>query len=155
MRIGIGLLLSIMFFSTISLSQLQGSKADKASKTEETIKKLEFELDNLFMNGKFEKYASYLTDDYLLTNPDGEVMTKEEILKRFGTGGTKGDSLLPSDLKVRVYNSTTAILTGHLTYKGHEKGLGSIHEAQFTKVFIKRNGKWLLVSNQGSQIISH
>lgn len=144
-----------LIVTAAAFSFSQGLNADKNLKAEETIKKLEFELAHLIMSGNFAKYATYLADDYLLTEPTGEVTTKEQILESFSSGATKGDSLFPSDLKVRVYNNDTAILNGHLLYKGHQRGLGAIHDAQFTKVFIKRKGKWLLVSNQGSPSIIH
>ena len=134
-------------------AQPGGLKADFNPKAEEAIKKMEMKLSRLIMSGKFDEYAGYLAEDYILTDPSGRTMSKQEILGAFKSSATLGDSLYPSNMKVRVYGET-AILTGRLTYKSHLKDVLP-REAQFTKIFLRRKGEWYLVSNQGSPALVH
>ena len=55
-------------------------------------------------------------------------------------------------MKVRVYNRDTAIVTGRTVVIGtYEKQKVDI-EVQFTDVFVKTDGTWVLVSGHVSRI---
>ena len=88
-----------------------------------------------------------------LRNSAGGVIPKDQLIQALRTSGAaKGDSLLPDDLTVRVYGET-AILNGHLTWKGTDNGQKLSLQSLFTKVFIKRKGQWLMVNNQGTPLL--
>jgi ketosteroid isomerase-like protein len=144
------MLLMLLLFS--AALPAQPVKAEKNAKTEEGIKKLEAELAGLIMSGDAEKYAGYLADDYVLINAAGGVISKDQIVGAIkASGGASRDSLIPDNLNVRVYGET-AVLNGHLTWKGTENGQKISRESLFTKVFVRKKGHWYMVNNQGTPL---
>ena len=145
-------LMVFMFVTSQLFAQSKGVKAEKNAKAEQEIKALEMELARLIMTGDAEKYASYLGDDYILINAVGAVVSKDQIVAALkASNGASGDSLLPDNLNVRVYGET-AVLNGHLTWKGVENGQKLSRESLFTKVFVRRKGHWYMVNNQGTAL---
>jgi ketosteroid isomerase-like protein len=98
------------------------------------------------MRREWDTYSTFLADDYTRITDTGEVQSREEVLRGFkgGTGG--GGKMEPSDLNVKVYGDT-AILTGLL--KVTRPGTPEPRVSRFRKVFIRRDGRWYLVSLQG------
>jgi hypothetical protein len=107
------------------------------------IKALEFHLAKLLVSHAFDKYETYLAADYTRIDPDGVVLTREQVLAAFRASPPKG-SMDPSELSVKVYGNT-AILTGKLS----ETDSTGTRVGRFRKVFIRWGGRWFLVSLQG------
>ena len=75
-------------------------------------------------------------------------MTKEEALKRM-SANLKFDRYESSDLKVRVFD-TSAVVTGRLHRTGTAEGRPFTNDWQFTKTYVRRQGKWLLAALHAS-----
>ncbi|HTK81655.1 MAG TPA: nuclear transport factor 2 family protein [Bacteroidota bacterium] len=143
---------SVLLFPGFLVAQAP-LKPDKDAKVKEEIKKIEYELENLIMSGNADKYSSYLADDFMLINSAGGVVQKEPLIQALRkSGAANGDSLIPDNLTVRVYGET-AVLNGHLTWKGTDNGQKLSLQSLFTKVFVKRKGKWQMVNNQGTPLL--
>src|SRR5262249_20290552 len=123
-----------------------GLAADGSIQVEKEVKDLEFHLAALLMAGDFDTYATFLADDYTRIDERGQVQTREGVLRQFRTTHGTGP-MEPTDLVVRAYGDT-AILTGILRFKLHD-GTGPERRDRFRKVFIRRGGRWYLVSLQG------
>ena len=122
-------------------------RADRDTVAEQQIKQLEFHLTDLLMRGDISTYATFLANDYIRILPNGDVSTKEQALDGFRKFKIDG-KMIPHDLNVRVYGNT-AILRGILDNVGND---GKKISDLFTKVFIRRNGKWFLASLQGTTL---
>src|SRR5260221_14493405 len=61
--------------------------------------------------GDLATLASLYSDDYMLVRPDGSVLSKDEVLRDFRTGGLTFESIDLTDARVRVYGDT-AVLSG-------------------------------------------
>ena len=98
----------------------------------------------------FERnYAEDATD---ISSRTGAVHSKMEELASMKTDKAVLDSLELSDLNVRV-EGNTAIVTGVNHVKGRDdKGQAIDRMARFTDVFVKRNGRWLVLATQGTMI---
>jgi hypothetical protein len=118
-------------------------KADAASAIEEEIKLLEITLAGYLSKGEIDAYAPYLAEDYVRISADGRVASKAEVLAEFRAASGPRSPLEPSRLTVRSYGDA-AILNGELT-------IGS-RRSRFTKVFIRRDGRWVMVNNQGTPL---
>jgi hypothetical protein len=125
-------------------------KAEANKKTESEIKKLESELARLIMSGNADAYGQHLADDYVLINAVGSVVSKAQILSAMKAGASS-DSLLPVDMSVRVYGET-AVLNDRVIWKGVVNGANLERDWLSTKVFLRRNGKWVLVNSQGTAL---
>ena len=138
----------IGFFTVAAHAQfIETFRADVDTAAEEEIKRLEYYLASLLEKGDLETYSGYLTEDYMRINQNGLVSTKQEVLRP----ATKSSAfrMFPRDLKVRVYGNT-AILNGTLDMERTVEDTITKTSALFTKVFIRRDGKWYLASLQGT-----
>ena len=85
-------------------------------------------------------------DDFLSTNADGRVVDKQGWLDILKAGQFPVDKITTDDFKVRTYSST-AIVTGRSAY--HYAGQ-KLAEVRHTQVWANTNGRWRLVSWQGT-----
>ena len=92
-----------------------------------------------------------MADDWTMTDPAGQRMTRAQSLAEMRDGSLKLESMSPSDVKVAVYGDT-AVVTGRSKDKGTYKGMDISGEYAFTDVFVKRDGKWRAVSTQLTRV---
>jgi ketosteroid isomerase-like protein len=123
--------------------------SDKDSVLIKQLTDLEFELNDLLAERNFDTYVTYLADDYIRISADGKMKNKEQVLQQFKT--TQPGKAEPEILQIRVYGNT-AIMTIHLSITTEEQGKTFIRGSLLTKVFILRDGRWYMVSNQGTAI---
>jgi len=87
-------------------------------------------------------------DDFLSTNADGRVVDRQGWLDTLKAGQFPVDQITTDDFKVRTY-SDTAIVTGRSAY---HYGGKKLWEVRHTQVWASRNGRWQLVSWQGTSV---
>jgi len=130
-------------------AQTPSIKSDQDSVLIKQLTDLEFELNDLLAERNFDKYVAYLADDYIRISADGKLQNKEQVIQQFKT--TQTGKAVPEILQIRIYGNT-AVMTIHLTITIEEQGKTSARESLLTKVFILRDGRWYMVSNQGTAI---
>jgi ketosteroid isomerase-like protein len=92
-----------------------------------------------------------LHPDYIHYRPRGTVENRAQYLENRKTGRVNFESLVADDVKVRFYGDT-AIMTYRSTAKGKDQQ-GAIDEQRlWTRVFVRRDGRWQLVHSQGTSI---
>jgi len=129
----------------VKLTQVPGLRADRDQAVEREIKALELQLTDLLNRGEFDAYSAFLSQDYARITERGEVQAREEVLRQFRHSGFCG-AMEPRDLAVQSYGDT-AILTGLLKFKMSPSS--PEFTSRFRKVFVRRSGRWFLVSLQG------
>ena len=149
----IGLIMTFLVFAVGVHSQGKSTfKADENTEAQEEIKNLEFLLASLLEKGDHETYSGYLTDDYIRIDKNGGVSTKEQIIEGLRSRPSKGNmKMKPYDLSVRVYGNT-AILQGKLDVETKSGDTTNTTSSLFTKIFIRKDGKWYLASLQGTSL---
>ena len=90
-----------------------------------------------------------LADDYVGITPLGQVISKAETVTARKSGQLHYDSIEISDVVVRVYGST-AIVTGRANVKGMDLGEEFNGAYRFTRVWVRKNGRWLATSYQAT-----
>jgi len=124
-----------------------------AGGTEATILQLEKELLEAALKGDVAAMQKMLADDYVaISAATGGVATKEDSIKNYQTARLRYESLTPSETKVHVYNSTTALVTAKIDVKGKlgDQDLGGSY--RYSRLYIKRAGKWQIVLLQSTRI---
>jgi Domain of unknown function (DUF4440) len=91
-----------------------------------------------------------LSDDLVYIHSNGLVEDKNHFIESVGTGRIVYDSLVPSDLKHRVYGST-AVGTGKVRVQVQMNGQTVRVDLLFTTVHLKRGGWWQLVNWQSTR----
>ena len=92
---------------------------------------------------------SGVSDDYLFINNQGRMMSKGEHIAALKSGEIKYDSLSDEDVKVRAYGDT-AVLTARITAQGSSNGQSISGRFLVTRVYVKRDGRWIIVSGQAT-----
>ena len=89
------------------------------------------------------------SDDFVITTADGRLMNKAQArvaLDDFARSRYEHD-----DVRVRVYGET-AVATGRISMQGSFRGHARNDQSRFTRIFVKREGRWQLVANQLTRI---
>jgi hypothetical protein len=134
--------------STTALAKEKGTGAD----VEATLKKIEQELSDSILKSDPSAFEKYLTGDYLGIGPDGVTQNKSELMSDIKSGTLKLESSTMSDVKVQVAGADMAVVVYRSTDKGTYKGKDVTGEYRWLDVFVKRDGKWQIAIDQGTQI---
>ena len=149
MRLTFKALLLVIWVSSCIWAQTQSANATLSP--EDEIKSLEQERNKAILNGDAAALDRMTAEDYTFITLRGELRTKSEIVKGFQSGSFKYESREISDLKVRVYGNT-AVVTGRSNQKGAENGKDYSGDYRFTRVYVRKNGRWLTVALQTTLI---
>ena len=115
------------------------------------IKALENERNRAILQGDAAALERLTSDDYTFVTLRGEMRGKSEIVRDFRSGAAKYNSRVISDLNVRVYGDA-AVVTGRASQKGAENGKDYSGSYWFTRVYVRRKGRWTTVALQATPI---
>jgi len=90
-----------------------------------------------------------LTEDYVAITPLGQVTTKQETISARRSGQLRYESMNVTDMVVRLYGDT-AVVTARADVKGHQLGEDFSGPYRYTRVWVRRNGRWQTVSYQAT-----
>ncbi len=90
-----------------------------------------------------------LADDYVAISPLGQVTTKKEAISARRSGQLRYENIDVSDMVVRLYGDT-AIVTARADVKGHQLGEDFSGPYRYTRVWVRRSGRWQAVSYQAT-----
>jgi uncharacterized protein (TIGR02246 family) len=97
--------------------------------------------------------APYLAPDFSFVNPAGLLLTKERFLSNLRSGRLRNTSYKVDDMQVRVYGAA-AVVIYRSTVAG-TAGMQSVAPQRWrTTTLIKRDGRWLLVAQQSTPILT-
>ncbi len=118
-----------------------------AEDAQEQIKKLETARTDAVVKADIATLDKQTSDDYTLINANGQLMDKKQTMEAIKTGQIKIISNELSDLNVRVYGKT-AVVTGKSDAKGMMSGTEISGPVMFTRVYVKKDGRWQSVAFQ-------
>lgn len=115
------------------------------------LRRLDKELSVAIWAGDAVWFEKNLDDDYMLITPNGTTRSKRDVVSELATPGMKMDPFDAYELQVRIYGDS-AVVNGrrlqHFT-RGHAR---HAHDVRYTDVYVKRKGRWMLVSEHASNI---
>jgi ketosteroid isomerase-like protein len=114
---------------------------------------MEMEWADADRKGDVAWFERNFADNYSgISSRTGRLYTKAEEIADIRNRKEVIDSTASSDMQVRV-NGNTGIVTGVYTMKGKdEKGQPFDRRIRYTDVYVKRDGRWQVVSSQGTTI---
>jgi ketosteroid isomerase-like protein len=89
--------------------------------------------------------------EFRITAMDGSVVDRARDIDVFASGEMKPQAINDEDMKVAVYGET-AIVTGIEDVKGTYKGNYGEFALRFTNVFIRRDGRWQMVTHHSTPV---
>jgi len=129
--------------ATSSNSETGEPKIDRVDLTIELMK-LEQELTTAAFNGDISTLASYIADDYSGTGVDGVTQNKNQLLSSIKPDKvTKSWKITDGELISANQDSAVLSYIQHQTLRD-----GRTFRARVTDTFVKRNGRWLVKSEQ-------
>jgi ketosteroid isomerase-like protein len=140
------------FFATVFVFTALISSA-WAQDVKEQLKKLEIDRAAAVVKGDTATLDKQTADDYVLISMNGRMTDKSQMLDGFKTGQSKLTSNDLSDLKVRVYGDA-AVVTGKADVKGTLGGQDATGQILFTRVYVKKGGRWQSVSFQQTRVLN-
>lgn len=140
LRILVIILAIPLIFHTLK-AQTTNPGSSPASATE--IKDTEAQLEDMLLKGNWQEYSARLSVDFWQVGR--ELRDKQSVLADLKSGAVKYLYLTPDDEQVRSYGDA-AVLNLHLSISARENGKVTTTVHRMTKVFIRQNGRWLLVS---------
>ena len=79
----------------------------------------------------------------------GQVTTKKEAISARRSGQLRYENIDVSDMVVRLYGDT-AVVTARADVKGHQLGEDFSGPYRYTRVWVRRSGRWQAVSYQAT-----
>ena len=132
----------------LALGQVAGDQAP-ADTDLTTLARLEADWNEAHVRGDAAALDRLFADDLVVVVPGMRAMTKADSLGVFASGRMKFDRYETSETTFRVYD-TTAIATGRLGRTRIIAGRSVDDDWRFTKVYVRRAGRWQVVSFHAS-----
>jgi hypothetical protein len=121
------------------------------SEIEQQIRKLESQLVEALIKKDLAEARRLVADGFTVVGPDGVVYTKAQYIDRFKPRDWAVDSMVLSDLKVRVYGDT-AVVTSIGTYQQTIKGQPRRSSLRRTCTWAKVGSSWQCVAAKVTKI---
>jgi Lipocalin-like domain/Domain of unknown function (DUF4440) len=149
-------ILPLFLLSIIASSLTFGqelAKGDPAHAAGEEVRRLQDALIEAYIHRDVIAMDRILADEYTFINDDaGGVANKNQILDSFNSGGDRQIiSYKREDDNVRVYGDV-AVLTYRYQSKETYKGQDNSGDYRVTRIFVKRDGRWQILSGQETRV---
>ena len=142
----------LLAWSIALTAQQPSAHADANPIAEGEIKALEFKLAGLIVRGDWDEYAKHLASDYLHTRDNGQVESRDDAMASLRDVKRKIIVMeMEPDLAIRIYGDT-AVSNAEFTTSVREAGQVKTRRTRQTDVFVKRDGQWYLIAEQGTMI---
>jgi ketosteroid isomerase-like protein len=141
----------ILIAAAMTISVCSSAFGEPKEGAEKAVLRIEKEMLDALLKGDASASERYLAETYIFTGPDGMVTNKAQNVADLKSGDLKFQSATLDDAKVNVYGDT-AIVTFASDDKGTYKGKDISGKTRWTDVFVKRGGKWQIVSSHGSRV---
>ena len=115
------------------------------------LARLESVWNEAHLRGDADALVLLWANDLIVTVPDMPVMDKNEALAFVRSGRIKFTRYQTSDLRTRVYGDT-AVVTGQLSRERESVKKEFEDDWRFTKIYVRRKGRWQVVSWHGSHV---
>lgn len=123
------------------------------SDIESTLRNLEQRLAAAWVKGDRAFIEQLLADDWTVTDPTGRILTKRQVLdETFASKDRRIEAMTVDDIRVRRLDGT-AVVTGRTRATGSYRGEKATAILRFTDVFHFRDGRWQIVSSQGTTVV--
>lgn len=130
--------------------QTQARESREARDLKE-LSRLESVWNEAHLRGDADALDQLWADDLIVTVPDMPVMDKNEALAFLRSGRMKFTRYQTSDLRTRAYGDT-AVVTGQLSRERESVKKEFEDDWRFTKVYVRRKGRWQVVAWHGSHV---
>ena len=147
--------LFILVVTAASIAPGQAQNAPRASRknVDQIIRHVDQERIQAQIGADAAALDRIYADDFIGIGPSGVVRTKSQVIADFTSGNLRFQSITTDDVRVRVYGNT-AVETGRSTMIGQDGAKPVPRDNRFTRVWVKQQRGWRLVSNHYSPLVT-
>ena len=148
-------IIAALVLSAVSstIAQQQSARTRDAASTEQAVQQQDQRRIRAQLTADTIALRRIYADDFLGIGPTGVVRNKAEVIADFTSHALTYQSITTAEVRVRVYGNT-AVETGRSTMVGQDRGKAVPRDNRFTRVWVKKNGRWQLVANHYSLLTS-
>jgi ketosteroid isomerase-like protein len=128
----------------------ESGSADEQAEIE-LLKKMENERIQAGVRKDVEAIVPFTAEEYVQIDFDGRVMDKAATFQRIRSSDIRLQSNAIEDLTVRLYGDV-AVVTGRASPKGVADGREFLDPIRYSRVYVKRDGRWQVVLFQQTRI---
>jgi ketosteroid isomerase-like protein len=148
----LGLLAGTTFSALAVGAQTAGAQPGSVDEIKKTLIQTEREIGQANFDCDYKYFARVEADEFIFTDPNGEVTTKKDDLAGEKDCHKFGGTYDLDETQVHVYGNT-AVVTARVTIAGKNKaGNAFVHHSRFTDVFVWRDRRWQIVAGHSSKI---
>jgi uncharacterized protein (TIGR02246 family) len=140
-RVAATLLLTLLISSHLRRATFAQAPDDRAKRE---VQSMEKEWREAWVRGDPAAVDRIHADDYLSINYLGQVSTKAQVMSDVRAGAFKYESMEHKDVVMRVYGDVV-IVNGRTINKGHRQERDVSGGFSYTRVYVKRDGRWQAV----------
>jgi len=145
---GASLIFMAFLLVTVVSQETKDTSTNAADQAE--LQRLEKVWNEAHLHGDVAALDSLWADELVVTVPRMQVMNKAQSLAIWKTGRMKFQRYETSDTAFRIFGDS-AVVTGRLLRERTFEGKNIHEDWRFTKVYVRREGKWRVVSWQASE----
>lgn len=120
-------------------------QGQSSAQAEQEVRELELRRFKALTDQDTAALDQVLSDDLTYTHSSAHVDTKATYIASIRSGELKYVSIVPDELKVRVYGNA-AVITGRAEFKSESHGQAATMELRFTDTYVRQNGGWQMVA---------
>jgi ketosteroid isomerase-like protein len=152
-RIAFAVCVVVLVLAVTIIAQTQLITKKRGSEEQELMK-LENSWNDAMVKHDWAFLDQILADDYIWTDPDGNVWTKAQSLASLKSGEDVYTAAEADEIRVRVYGDA-AVTTGRNTSKEQFKGKDISGQYRWTDMWVKDYaGRWRCVAGHSSRIVA-
>ena len=142
----------IVALGPLAVGQTKTARRTQTDRVVDLIRKLDQERIQAQIHADAVVLDRIYADDFIGIGPSGTVRTKPQVLADFTSHDLNFQSITTDEVRIRVYGNT-AVETGRTTTVGQDKGKVVPRDNRFTRVWVRRQGRWRLVANHYSTLV--
>jgi ketosteroid isomerase-like protein len=141
-----------MAFSLVALVATQiAARESREARDLKELARLESVWNEAHLRSDDDALNLLWAEDLVVTVPDMPLMNKQEALALVRSGRMKFRRYQTSDLRYKVYGDT-AVVTGQISRERESASKEFEDDWRFTKVYVRRMGRWQVVAWHGSHV---
>ena len=115
------------------------------------LKQIEQDMGDAMVRADVDRLGQIYADDFATVGMSGKLLTKQDLLRDFGSFHDRLESFENGPMDVQVFGNV-AVVHGSVTEKRTRDGKDVSGQFVWMDLFEKRGDKWLVVRSAGARI---
>ena len=150
-RIGRKWLTAVALLLGVHAAPLDAQAKAGGASPEDSLRALESARGQALLHADTTTLSRMIADEFIEVTRFGTIRTKADNIREIATGALKLKTVSYDSVSVRVYGDV-AVLRGIADNTGSFRGFGFSGKLWYTRIFVRRDGRWQAVAMQHTPI---